>query len=112
MAKFKFIVWLYDFLVFQHEFLFEWDDGNSSKSLVKHGIECDLVESVFRDPSLLVLGEQIQPYVSEARYGIIGKAHDGSILFICFTIRKKKIRPISSRVVNQKERGLYGKEIR
>ena len=111
MAKFLYIEWLLEFLISQTDFIFEWDDGNSTKSLEKHGIDNDLVESIFYDPNLLALGEQFQPTVNEARYGILGKAADKEVLFVCFTIREGKIRPISSRVANQKERGLYGKEV-
>ena len=112
MAKFRFIFWLLEFLQSQTEFIFEWDDGNSSKSSEKHGVDNAIVESVFDDNNLLALGEQYQPANSEARYGLIGRALDGDILFVCFTIREGKIRPISSRFANQKERGLYDKEIR
>lgn len=112
MAKFLYIEWLLEFLISQPDFVFEWDDGNSSKSFEKHGINNDLVESIFNDPNLLALGEQFHPPVNEARYGILGQAINGEVLFVCFTIREGKLRPISSRVANQKERGLYDKEIR
>jgi uncharacterized DUF497 family protein len=112
MAKFFFIEWLLEFLISQPDFVFEWDDGNSYKSLEKHGIENDLVESSFNDLNLLALGEQYQPPAPEARYGILGKAINGDILFVCFTIRQGKIRPISSRISNQRERGFYEKKIR
>jgi uncharacterized DUF497 family protein len=111
MAKFLYVEWLLDFLLSQTDFIFEWDDGNSSKSLEKHGVDNDLVESIFSDSNLLALGEQFQPPVSEARYGVLGRAIKGELLFVCFTIREGRIRPISSRIANQKERGLYGKEI-
>ncbi len=112
MAKFLYIEWLVEFLISQIDFIFEWDDGNSSKSLEKHGVENELVESIFHDSNLLALGEQFQPPVNEPRYGIIGKAVNGDVLFVCFTIRDGKIRPISSRVAKNKERGFYEKEIR
>lgn len=111
MAKFIYIEWLLEFLISRSDFIFEWDDGNSSKSAEKHGVDNDLVESMFNDSNLLALCEQFQPHVNEARYGIVGKAIDEEILFVCFTIREGKIRPISSRIANQKERGLYDKEI-
>lgn len=112
MAKFLYIEWLLEFLLSQTDFIFEWDDGNSSKSLEKHGIDNDFVESTFNDSNLMALGEQFQPIVNEARYGILGRALNGEVLFVCFTIREGRIRPISSRIANQKERGLYDKEIR
>jgi hypothetical protein len=111
LAKFKFILWLVEFLNTQSILSFEWDDGNSTKSLDKHGVENSIVESAFYDQMVLALGEQYQPIVNESRYGIIAKSSAGSILFICFTIRNGKIRCISSRPANKNERSLYDKEL-
>jgi uncharacterized protein len=94
----------------QKEFLFEWDDGNSSKSEDKHGISIEMIEEAFMDSSLLALGEQYEPVVNEGRYGVVAKS-DELILFICFTIREGKIRPISARPANKNERGIYEEEI-
>ena len=46
----------------------------------------------------------------EKRYILLGKAKSGKMLFIVFTIRKEKIRIISSRPLNRKEKRLYEKE--
>ncbi len=85
--------------------------GNSFKSIQKHGVDNEMVEAIFKDDNLLALGEQCQPETDESRYGIIGKTKAGDILFVCFTMREKRIRPISSRYANLKERELYEKEI-
>lgn len=111
MAKFRFVSWLFDYINSRSSIIFEWDDANCTKSLSKHGVDNDMVESVFHDRNLLALGEQYQPITHEVRYGIIGKSYTGEIIFICFTIREQKIRPISSRFANQKERRLYEKEV-
>jgi uncharacterized DUF497 family protein len=111
MAKFRFVFWLLEYLQSQTRMEFEWDDGNLLKSAQKHGVDCVIVESCFRDADLLALGEQYQPEVFEPRYGMIGKAETGQILFVCFTIRENRIRPISSRFVNQREKELYEKAI-
>lgn len=107
MAKFKYIHWLLEFLLSNSDFIFEWDKGNSYKSQEKHSVTVNMVESAFMDINILPLGEQYQPEVVEARYGLIAKAITGEILFICFTIREGKIRPISARLANKKERGIY-----
>ena len=72
-----------------------------------------MVESIFLDENLLALGEQYQPATHEPRYGLLGKTKSGSgeILFVCFTLRGKRIRPISSRFANLREREIYEKEI-
>lgn len=110
MAKFKYIHWLLEFLLSNSDFIFEWDEANSDKSEEKHGVTTDMVESAFMDNNILPLGEQFQPKVNEARYGLISRAITGEILFICFTIREGKIRPISARLANSKERGIYEQE--
>ncbi len=111
MAKFRFVFWLLEFLQSHNVFEYDWDDGNSIKSIQKHGVENEMVESIFMDKKLLALGEQYQPKVNEARYGVLGKTTSGDILFVCFTIRGNRIRPISSRFANLREREIYEKEI-
>jgi hypothetical protein len=41
MAKFRFIEWLVDWILEQESFVFEWDHGNLTKNLQKHGISCE-----------------------------------------------------------------------
>ena len=107
LAKFKFVYWLLEYLQSQAEFLFEWDEGNMFKSEDKHGVTLEMVESCFLDNNLIALGEQYHPSTSEDRYGMIGKTNTEEILFACFTIRNGKIRPISARLANKKERSIY-----
>jgi len=107
LANFKFVYWLLEYLQSQAEFLFEWDEGNMFKSEDKHGVTLEMVESCFLDNNLIALGEQYHPHTSEDRYGMIGKTNTEEILFACFTIRNGKIRPISARFANKKERSVY-----
>ncbi len=111
MAKFRYVFWLREFLRSQQNLLFEWDEGNSDKSEQKHGVTAEMVESCFRDNLLCALGEQYEPVISEIRYGILAKAKTGEILFVCFAIRDRKIRPISARKASKKERKFYEEEI-
>ncbi len=98
MAKFLFIEWLIDWLEQQKSFKFEWDDGNTNKSKAKHGVTCDEAESVFSNKeAILALGEQVSPKVNETRYGVYGLTITGRLVFLCFTLRKSKIRIISVR---------------
>jgi len=108
MAKFRFIEWLIEWLESQKGFSFEWDEGNSSKSLLKHGVSCDEAESVFYQPETIrVLGEQVSPRVDEPRYGLFGLTITGRAVFVCFTMRGAGIRVISVRELNRKERLVY-----
>jgi uncharacterized DUF497 family protein len=109
MATFRFIPWLVDWVENQTHFTFEWDLGNRTKNLVKHGVTIKEAESVFDQvESIRVLGEQISPKVNEPRYGMLGLTDELKHLFICFTIRGSGIRIIHVRKMNKKERRLYG----
>lgn len=85
---------------------FEWDKGNIDKSYQKHGITPNEAEEVFLDKDILLL-EDIKHSQREERFEAIGKIVKGIILFIVFTVRKDKIRIISARIANKKERRQY-----
>lgn len=107
MAKFRYVQWLVTFLESIDHVVFEWDSGNSLKSENKHGVTTQQIESCFFNEKILPLGIQVEPKKDEDRYGIIGVDNTGKILFICFTVRLNKIRPVSGRIANIKERELY-----
>lgn len=111
MAQFKFILWL-AFWYFQAEsFEFEWDIGNFTKSVVKHGVPCQEVESVFELKLGVPFGRQVTPYTEEERLCVVGPSSSGRMISVVFVLREGRVRPISSRVANLKERKLY-EEIR
>lgn len=87
---------------------FEWDQGNIDKSYQKHGITPNEAEEVFLDKDVLLL-EDVKHSDAEQRTKAIGKIANGRILFLVFTVRNNKIRIISARVANKKERRLYEK---
>lgn len=88
---------------------FEWDSGNINKNLEKHLISAEVSEEPFGDPSLLTFPDPTHSKI-EDRYHLIGKTKLGDTLFITYTLRKDKIRIISARVANKKERSLYEKQ--
>ncbi len=87
---------------------FEWDDGNKDKNYKKHGILNEEAESVFFDKGSL-LADDLEHSKTEDRFQIIGKSAMGTLLTVFFTVRKNKIRIISVRNLNKKERNLYEK---
>lgn len=87
---------------------FEWDKGNIEKSYKKHSIPSSEAEEIFLDENILI-SEDIQHSGQEERFEAIGKIIKGTILFLAFTIRKNKIRIISARTANKKERRQYEK---
>ena len=85
---------------------FEWDEGNIKKNWEKHQvshIECE--EIFFKSP---IIFKRDEPHsTSEDRYFILGKTDTGRLLFVVFTLRGAKIRIISARDMNRKEKRVY-----
>lgn len=87
---------------------FEWDEANIEHS-AKHNVIPKEAEDVFFDKNN-VLDEDIKHSTVEERFLIIGKTKKGRLLYQVFTIRKGKIRVISSRDINKKEVKIYEKK--
>ena len=85
---------------------FDWDKGNIDKSFVKHGITPNQSEEIFLDESLLVVRD-VQHQQSEDRWIAVGVTFQRQLLFVIFTMRGKKLRVISARKANKKERVSY-----
>jgi uncharacterized DUF497 family protein len=85
---------------------FEWDKANFNKSYQKHGTTPNETEEIFLDENLRAV-KDIKHSQDEKRFTVLGKTFENKILFVVFTIRKDKIRVISARKANQKERNKY-----
>lgn len=85
---------------------FEWDKGNKQKSLVRHEVSNEECEEIFFDPNKEIQ-KDILHSMDEERYVLIGQTKQRRLLYIIFTIRKDKVRVISARDINKKERKLY-----
>ena len=109
MAKFRFVLWLVEWLLSQENFHFVWDQGNKTKSHEKHNVTVEEIEEVFEiSEAMRSLGEQVSPEAEEPRFGILGITKSGRHLFVCFTLRAAGIRIISARNMNSREKKLYG----
>ena len=85
---------------------FEWDKGNTEKSKLKHRVECIECEEVFFNEDILLYPDESHSK-TENRYYVLGITSVGRYLFISFTIRNNKIRVISARPMNRKEKNKY-----
>jgi hypothetical protein len=90
---------------------FDWDDGNSRKSLDKHGVDQSGAEQVFRDPLLLVLDDD-KHSGAEERFHAYGQATTGRLLLVSFTLRHNGtvLRVISARDMSRREKNRYAQE--
>ena len=85
---------------------FDWDAGNREKNWQKHGVSTGECEEVFFNLPLVLQDDPIHSK-TEPRSLVLGQTGAGRYLFIVFTIRQDKIRVISARDMNEKERNLY-----
>ena len=87
---------------------FDWDSGNIDKNLKKHKVSCQEAEEVFNNQPLLINQDQ-KHSLSEIRFQALGVSNNNRHLFLSLTIRNKKIRIMSVRDMNLKEKKIYEK---
>ena len=88
-------------------FSFDWNKDNIDKNWKKHKVLYREAEEVFFNKPLLVFPD-IKHSTTEGRFQTLGITNDKRKLSIFFTIRENKIRVISARDQNKKERRKYG----
>ena len=89
---------------------FDWDIHNADKIWKKHEVPTGEAEEAFFDGGLKVLPD-VRHSRGEGRYYALGKSRLGRMLFVCFTLRKDKIRVISARDMSHKERRHYHEKV-
>ena len=85
---------------------FDWDKGNRDKNKTKHHVNDKEAEEVFFDRNKKTFKDRLHSG-NEERFRVVGRTEKKRLLFVVFTKRNKKIRIISARDVNKKERCLY-----
>ncbi|MBU0490133.1 MAG: BrnT family toxin [Bacteroidetes bacterium] len=87
---------------------FEWDEGNINKNKEKHGLDWWLIEEIFfYEP--VIIQDDIRHSGEEKRWFLLGKTDNAVLIMAVFTVRNQKIRIISARKMNKKERKAYEK---
>ena len=84
--------------------LFEWDDEKAAINLKKHGVSFQTAVLVFYDENRIEMYDS-EHSLEEDRYNTIGMVED--VLFVVYTERKDRLRIISARLANKKERSMY-----
>jgi hypothetical protein len=84
--------------------IFEWDEGKNDINISKHGIDFNDITDAFNN-SMIIREDSRQDY-GEDRFIGIGKIMSFEIVIV-WTIRDEKIRIISARQANIKERKIY-----
>ena len=85
---------------------FEWDDGNTAKNVLGHGVSQAEAEEIFFHAPLLLPDDPTHSG-NETRILALGMTAAGRLLTAAFTVRGKRIRIISVRDMSRKERRAY-----
>ena len=87
---------------------FQWDEGNSEKTWVRHEVSQAECEQLFLNrPIVVTFGEDHSKL--EQRFATLGYADSGRSLTVVFTVRGSLLRVISGRSMSRRERGIYAK---
>jgi uncharacterized DUF497 family protein len=84
---------------------FDWDSGNRDKNL-KHNVQNWECEQVFFNDPLIVL-EDPRHSIAENRFAAFGKTDSGRQLVVVYTVRGSRVRVVSARDMNKRERRFY-----
>lgn len=87
---------------------FEWDDAKARINIARHDVSFEMARKVFRDPFALDWLDDREDY-GEARSVAVGLAGH-QLLWVAYTMRDHRIRIISARVAEPRERKAYHEE--
>ena len=96
-------------IILKEPFEFEWDKGDIDKNEIKHRVQNKESEEIFFDSNKKIIKSRKLYFKDEYRYILIGKTKKERLLYIVFTKRGRKLRIISARDINKKEKYLYEK---
>jgi uncharacterized DUF497 family protein len=85
---------------------FEWDDDKAYSNSNKHGVTFEEAKTVFGDKLAMTKFDE-EHSSEEERYVILGESGQLRLLVVAFTERDERIRIISARVANKRERKRY-----
>jgi len=86
--------------------LFEWDADKARRNLEIHGVSFDEASTAFKDTLSLTIHDPLHSD-EEERFILIGNSVMNHLLVVVHTERGEKIRIISARKANKKERKQY-----
>jgi uncharacterized DUF497 family protein len=85
---------------------FEWDEHNADKNRQKHGVTPSECEQIFFNRPLVV-ADDVKHSEKENRFYALEHTDGSKMLFVVFAVRRGKIRVISAREMNRKEKKEY-----
>ena len=85
---------------------FEWDTDKARSNAEKHGISFAETMTVFGDPLEVTIPDPDHSE-GEARFLSLGRSEQGRLLVVSYTEREGRIRLISAREAEPRERKTY-----
>jgi uncharacterized DUF497 family protein len=89
---------------------FEWDDAKAAQNLTRHGVSFEAATLAFGDVFAVVREDRRQDY-GEDCFILLGMAQD-RVLAVAYTMRGERVRIISARLAEPRERRRYHEENR
>lgn len=90
--------------------MFEWDEVKNRANVEKHGVSFELAKRIFHGPVLSWIDDRND--YPETRYHSIGQIDGLVVLAVVHADRSGRIRIISARTANRRERKRYDEEVR
>ena len=84
---------------------FEWSDRKAADNYADHGITFEMARDAFGDPFAVDKSDDREDY-SEDRYNLVGM-REARLLHVTYTYRGDRIRIISARLAERRERRWY-----
>lgn len=87
---------------------FDWDAANAGKLWRRHAVTVSEAEETLRNRPLLVAGA-VAHSRHEERFQALGRTDASRLLLVVLTLRPARLRVLSARPMNRKERAIYAK---
>ncbi len=87
--------------------VFQWDQDNIHKNIIKHSVTTQEAEEIFVLKPFLVIKDLKHSTTIEQRYLGLGKTKNGRLLSVASTVRNDQARIISVRDMKRIERKGY-----
>jgi uncharacterized protein len=87
---------------------FEWDDAKAARNVSGHGVTFEVARRVFDDPFAVAREDRRERY-GEHRYVLLGMVQ-GRLLVVAYVLRGTRVRIISARLAEPRERRRYHEE--
>jgi uncharacterized protein len=86
---------------------FDWDLHNVGH-VARHGVDPAEVEEAFERPHIIIPSQDVS---GEKRWKLFGTSTAVRYLVVVFTIRERRLRPVTAHTMNRRERKIYAPEI-